>query len=102
VLVALQNSATKFNAESWAGVNDFANDAQYKQLAAALKADPAAPGNQEFIKQCQLIVPLSEATVVVLLPPGRIGKILNGKVTKADILKSLQACSAGSGCCPKR
>jgi hypothetical protein len=101
-LVALQNSATKFSAESWAGVKDFANDSQYKQFVVAVKADPSANGSQEFIKQCQLIAPLTEATVVVLLPPGKIGKVLTGKVTKADILKSLQACTAGSGCCSDR
>jgi hypothetical protein len=99
-LVALQNTSTKFNAESWAGVNEFANDAQYKNLVAAVKADPAAAGSQEFVKQCQLIAPLTQATVVVLLPPGRIGKVLSGKVTKADILTSLQACAAGSSCKP--
>jgi hypothetical protein len=102
VLVALQNSTTKSNAESWAGVNDFANDANYKQLVTAVKADPAAPGSQEFMKQCQLISPLTEATVVVLMPPGKITKVINGKTTKNDILKSLQSCKTGSGCCSDR
>ncbi len=104
-LVALQNATTKFNAESWAGVSDFANDANYKQLVAAIKADPSAAGSREFMKQCQLISPLSEATVVVLMPPGKIAKILNGKVTKDDILKALQSCAAGSckpGACSDR
>lgn len=101
-LIALQNPTTKFNAESWAGVNDFVNDSNYKSLVTAIKADPSAAGSQEFMKQCQLISPLTEATVVVLLPPGRISKIFSGKVTKADILKSLQTCKAGSGCCSDR
>lgn len=102
VLVALQNASTKFNKDSWAGVTDFANDANYKDLVAAVKADPTATGSQDFVKQCQLIPPLTEATVVVLIPPGKIAKIMNGIVTKADILKSLQACKAGSGCCSDR
>jgi len=105
VFVALQNQSTKFNTESWQGVSDFANDAQYKDLVAAIKADPAATSSQELIKQCQLIPPLTQATVVLLLPPGQIGKVLTGKVTKDDILKSLQACSAGSckpGACSDR
>jgi hypothetical protein len=97
-LVALQNSITKFNAESWAGVNDFANDANYKKVVTAIKADPSAAGSQEFIKQCQLIAPLAEATVVILLPPGRIGKVLSGKLTKADVLKALGSCA--TGCAP--
>jgi hypothetical protein len=101
-LVALQNSSTKFNAESWAGVNEFSSDTIYKNYVTAIKADPSATGSLEFIKQCQLIPPLTEATVVVLMPPGKIGKILSGKIAKADILKSLQACTAGSGCCSDR
>ncbi len=100
-LVALQNASTRFSAESWAGVNEFANDPQYKQFVAAIKADPSAQGSQEFIKQCQLISPLAEATVVVLLPPGRIGKVFTGKVIKTDILAALQSCAGGS-CCPKK
>jgi hypothetical protein len=99
-LVALQNPFTKFSAESWAGVNEFANDPQYKQLVTAIKADPSASGSQEFIKQCQLIAPLTQATVVVLLPPGKIGKIFSGAISKTDILSALQACAAGSSCAP--
>ena len=103
-LVSLQNHATKFNAESWKGVSDFVNDSNYKEVAVAVKADPLAAGSQEFIKQCQLIAPLTEATVIILVPPGRISKVFTGKVTKADILKSLQSCSpgGGSGCCSDR
>lgn len=100
ILVALQNATTKMNTESWAGVSDFANDANYKNLVSTVKADPAAAGSQEFIKQCQLVGPVTQATVVILLPPGRIGKVLTGKVTKADILGSLQTCASGSSCKP--
>ncbi|MCX5884476.1 MAG: tail fiber domain-containing protein [Proteobacteria bacterium] len=102
VLVALQNAATKMNAESWAGVSDFANDANFKQIVSAIKADPAASGSQDFVKQCNLIAPITQATVVLLLPPGRIGKVLTGKTTKDEILKSLKTCTAGSGCCSDR
>jgi hypothetical protein len=104
-LVALQNSSTKFNAESWTGVNEFVNDSNYKKLVVAMKADPSAPGSLDFVKQCQLIAPLSEATVVVLLPPGKIGKVLTGKLTKADILKALSSCATGcapGGCSDRR
>jgi hypothetical protein len=97
-LVALQNATTKFSAESWAGVNDFVNDTLYKKFVTAIKADPAAAGSQEFVKQCQLMTPLTEATVVILMPPGKIGKILTGKLTKADVLKALGSCA--TGCAP--
>jgi hypothetical protein len=99
-IVALQNGSTKLNAESWQGVTEFTNDTTYRQFVTAVKADPAAAGSQEFVKQCQLIAPLTQATVVVLLPPGKIGKVLTGKTTKADILSSLQACATGSSCKP--
>lgn len=101
-LVSLQNASTKFNTESWAGVNDLATDTNYKNLVTAIKADPSAAGSQEFVKQCGLMPSLTEATVVVLLPPGKIAKVLNGKITKDDILKSLQSCKTGSGCCSDR
>jgi hypothetical protein len=97
-LVALQNATTKFSTESWAGVNDFVNDTLYKKFVTAIKADPAAAGSQEFVKQCQLMTPLTEATVVILMPPGKIGKVLTGKLTKADVLKALGSCA--TGCAP--
>ncbi len=103
VLAVLQNGDTQFNAEAWQGVNDFTKE--YAKFVATVKADPAVPENDDFIKQCQLISPLTQSTVVVLLPPGRIGKILSGKVTKADILASLQSCTPGSckpGACSDR
>jgi hypothetical protein len=97
-LVALQNKSTNLNAESWQGVNDFANDTNYKKFVVPIKADPSAAGSQEFVKQCQLIAPLTQATVVIVMPPGRIGKVLAGKLTKADVLKALGSCA--TGCAP--
>lgn len=98
VLVSLRNSLTKHSEASWKGVNDFVTDPQYQQITTAISADPAAEGSREFLKQCNLLPTLSEATVVVLLPPGRIGAVLTGKLTKADVLKSLQSCAGGGGC----
>jgi hypothetical protein len=98
VLVTLQNKTTKFNAESQKGVNDFASDPQYSQFTEVVKADPSDAGSADFLKQCGLISPLTEASVVVLLPPGKIGKILNGKITKADLVSALHACTAGGSC----
>ena len=104
-LVALQNAATKFNTESWVGVNDFASDTNYRKVVAAIKADPVASGSKEFVKQCQLLAPITQATVVILLPPGRIGKVLTGKLTKDDVLKALGSCATGcapGGCSDRR
>lgn len=97
-LVALQNKSTKLNSESWKGINDLVSDPQYKSLVEAIKADPAADSSADFMQQCKLLNTMNEATVVVLLPPGRIGAILNGKLTKADVLKAIQSCASGSSC----
>jgi hypothetical protein len=102
VLAVLQNGSTQFNAEAMQGVNDFTKE--YEKFVAIVKADPADPKTDDFIRQCQILPPLTQSTVVVLLPPGKIGKIMTGKVSKADILASLKSCTpgSGSGCCSDR
>ena len=99
VLVCLQNKATKFNMESAKAVKDFTADQQFKQFVGSVQADPAAKDSQEFLKQVGLAETMTEATVVILLPPTTLGKILKGNITKQDIVNSLQSCTAGSGCC---
>ncbi|HLP57437.1 MAG TPA: hypothetical protein VK186_01340 [Candidatus Deferrimicrobium sp.] len=100
VLVSLQNNTTQFNMESAKAIDEFTSDAQFKQYSGSVLADPTAQDSQEFLKQVGLTEPITEATVVILMPPSTIGKILKGNITKADISNSLQACTAGSGCCP--
>ena len=99
VLVCLQNKATKFNMESEKAVKEFTADQQFKQFVGSVHADPSAKDSQDFLKQVGLPETMTEATVVILLPPNAIGKILKGNITKVDIVKSLQSCTAGSGCC---
>jgi len=101
-LVSLQNAKTKFNKESSKAINDFIRDPKYKKVVSTINADPSAQGSREFLRQCSLTTPQTEAMVVVMLPPLTIGKILKGKITKADIAGALQACTPGSGCCPGR
>lgn len=106
VLVSLQNASTKFNAETKKAANDFASDPQFKQMVSVVNADPTASGSGEFIKQCQIPEKPAEATIVVLLPPGRIGGVLKGNlaISKSTILGVLQSCGpgGGGGCCPKK
>ncbi len=106
VLVSLQNASTKFNKETKNAVNDFSSDPQYKQFVTVVNADPIAPGSREFMNQCKITEKHSEAIIVVLLPPGRIGGVLKGNstISKTTILGALQSCSpgGGSGCCPKK
>lgn len=99
-LVTLQNDSTLNNAESWKAVSDFTSDPQYSSFSEAVKVDPRALGGNDFLKQCGIITPLTQSTVVILLPPGSIGKILSGKIVKADILAALQACTSSGGCGP--
>jgi hypothetical protein len=102
VLVSLQNNTTKFNSESTKAIDEFTADEQFKQFAGSVLADPSTKDSREFLKQIGQPETMTEATVVILLPPSSIGKILKGNITKADILTSLQACTAGSGCCPPK
>ncbi|MGE5343503.1 MAG: hypothetical protein ACM3SY_18700 [Candidatus Omnitrophota bacterium] len=101
-LVLLQNEKTKFNKESSKAINDFIRDPKYKKVVSTINANPSASGSREFLRQCSLATPQTEAVVVVMLPPKTIAKVLKGKITKADVEASLQTCTPGSGCCPGR
>jgi hypothetical protein len=98
-LIMLQNGKTRYNQESTAAANDFANDPSIKGYVDLYKYDPDDARNKEFLDSCKLKPGFAEATIVLLVPPNKIGGIYTGKTTKADILKGLSACSSGSGCC---
>ncbi|MFH0813731.1 MAG: hypothetical protein V2A69_12980 [Pseudomonadota bacterium] len=101
-LVKLQNAGTKFNQESSDAVSEFAADPRLKPFVAIINADPSKKDSKEFMKQCKLPDKITEATVVFLIPPATVAKVLSGKITKANLLSALSACSSGgSGCCPK-
>lgn len=102
VLVSLQNDTTKFNTESAKAIDEFTSDAQFKQYSGSVLADPSAKDSQEFLKQIGQTEAITEATVVILIPPNSIANILKGNITKADISKSLQSCTPGSACCPAK
>lgn len=96
-LIMLQNGKTKFNPESTAVANDFSNDSRVKGYVDQIKADPADPKNKEFLDQCKLNPGLWEATIVLIVPPGKMGGIYSGKTTKDALIQGLSACSSG-GC----
>lgn len=102
VLVSMQNNTTKFNMESAKAIDEFTSDAQFKQYSGSILADPSTKDSQEFLKQIGQTEPVTEATVVILIPPNTIANILKGNITKADISKSLQSCTPGSACCPAK
>ncbi|HEX3046330.1 MAG TPA: hypothetical protein VHY08_16350 [Bacillota bacterium] len=95
-LVMLQNGKTKFNQESTAAANDFANDSSVKGWVDLIKIDPDDSKNKEFLDSCNLNFQKKEATLVLLVPPNKIGGIYPGKTTKAAIMQGLSACSSGS------
>jgi hypothetical protein len=98
-LVCLRNAGTKYNDVSEKAVRDFAGDPIFNRYVGVVRADPAAESSRDFIKKCGLSDPIKEATVVMLFPPGQIVKIFSGGISKEDIFKALQSCSAGGGGC---
>ena len=114
VLVSLQNEKTKFNKEAGAAIADFSKIPALAGKVDNIGANPAADKNTDFIKQCKLNGNISEATVVMLVPPGVIAGIISGdKITKDNLLSVLTSCisgssgcssggsGAGGSCCPK-
>lgn len=95
-LIMLQNGETKFNQESTAAANDFANDSRVKGYVDRIKIDPDDPKNKEFLDQCKLKSGLAEATIVLIVPPNKIGGIYTGRTTKEALIQGLAACSSGS------
>lgn len=99
-LVCLQNQNTKYNKESTLAVNNFKSTPGYQEFIDIIKADPLDIKNKLFLQQAGIQEKINEATVVFVMPPGRIINIYKGNITKDDLAKSLQACTSGSGCCP--
>ena len=100
-VVSLQNHNTKFNEESDKAVYDFSSDEKLKKFVEVIKADPEDKENADFLTQCKLDKPISESTVVMLIPPGSVVGVYPGKITKDTLMAALSSCKTGSGCCPK-
>lgn len=81
-------------------MEEFKNTPGYKDVVDIITTDPMDPDSSDFLLQVGLTKDIKEATVVFVMPPGRIIQIYSGKITKADLEKSLSACTAGSNCCP--
>ena len=100
VVVVLQNSKTKFNAEASRVADEFANNPTLKGHIEIMQGDPDDLNNQEFLTQCEVQKPVTKSTLVLLAPPSGaiMGTFSGDNVTKADLLKALTPPS--SGCCP--
>lgn len=103
-IVMLQNSRTKFNAESARAAQDLAYDKQFVGQVEIVKADPADPANKDFLANAKLTGAMAEAAIVLIAPPGVVAGVYQGNVTKNSIISSLSsggACGSGGGCGPK-
>lgn len=101
-LVLLQNNQTKFNAEVTQAATDFASDERLNGFVDIIKQNPDNSEINDFLAQCKLDHKITDATAVLIVPPGQIGGVYSGKITKDTIIAGLAACSAGSGCCGPR
>lgn len=95
-LVLFQNNKTKFNKESDKAAAEFQNDSRLKGYVEIVRADPDNPKNREFMSQCRLESKQTEATIVLIAPPGQIGGVYKGKTSKEALMGGLAACSGGS------
>lgn len=98
-LISLQNKETKFNDESKKAVDESLKDPKLGTHMNVIAADPAKSENLEFLKQCKIEGKVTEASVVVIVPPASIAGVLKGNITKDSILSILTSGGCGSGSC---
>lgn len=101
-LVLLKNDKTTFNSEATKAAEDFSADNRLKGFVDIIPQNPQAPEIKDFLTQCKLNDNIQEATTVLIVPPGKIGGVYSGNITKDTLISGLVACSAGSGCCGPR
>lgn len=102
VVVSLKNGKTVYNREAGEAIAEFARDARLKGRIAVVEKDPADPKNVDLLKQCGLTGGITQATTVLLAPPGSLLKVFSGMVTQNDLFAALSSCSPGGSCCPKK
>ncbi len=99
-LVSLQDEGTKFNTEASAAAYELSKDERLKGYVDIIRQDPHDNEIKEFLSQCRVDQNMKEAATVVIVPPGKIGGVYSGKITKDTLITCLVSCSGG-GCCPK-
>jgi hypothetical protein len=100
-LVVLKNSNTKFNNEVTAAANDFSKDERLNGFVDIIQQNPKQSEINDFLNQCKLDNNITEAAVVLIVPPGKIGGVYSGKMTKETLIAGLASCSGG-GCASGR
>jgi len=94
-VVLLQNSKTKFNAESSKTANDLAYDKRLLGSVEVIKADPSDPKNGDFLANAKIASAVATATIVLIAPPGIVAGVFPGNATKDSIISSLSSSSSG-------
>ena len=103
-LVLLQNKNTKFNTETTNVADEFSKDERLIGYVDIIKQDPNDGEIKDFLTQCKIESATKEATTVLIVPPGKIGGVYSGKVTKEILIAGLASCSSGgcgSSCGPR-
>jgi len=99
VALCLQGPSTKHNSESRRAAEQFVADQKLGGQAVLIAADPIREA--DLIKRCGMTAPPTEATIVLLAPPGSMVAAVAGATTKEALLQKLQSASSGcsSGSC---
>jgi hypothetical protein len=98
VALCLQGPSTTHNGESKRAAEGFIADQKLGGQGVLISADPSREA--ELIRRCGMTSPPTEATIVLLAPPGSMVAAVAGATTKEALLKKLQSasssCSSGS------
>jgi len=99
VALCLQGPATKHNRESKRAAEQFVADQKLGGQGVLVAADPSREA--DLLKRCGMSTAPTEATIVLLAPPGTMVGTFAGATTKDALLQKLQSASSSctSGSC---
>jgi len=101
VLLCVQSKTTKHNAESLKAAQGAGADERAKGQIQTVEVDPTDASCADLVAPLKLPAALEEATIRILVPPGKIAGEVKGATTQAAvwdaITKAIAACSGG-GC----
>lgn len=101
VLLCVQSKSSKYNAESLKAAQAAAADERAKGQIETVELDPTDASCADLVTQLNLPAALEEATIRIIVPPGKMAGEVNGATTQVAvwdaIIKAISACSGG-GC----
>jgi len=101
VLVCIQGSGTKHNAESMKAARDVVADEKANGAIQYVRVDPRDEGSADLLRQLNVEGGVREAALAILVPPGTVAATVPGATTKNAlwdaIVRSVQSCGAGCG-----